>query len=170
MNLGRLAEAKSHYHNALSIWENLGNDSQQAVLLNNLGVITQISGDYIAAKKWFSSAQKKAKTTSNLRMEAFTYASLGDLAFDLNLFEIGGDFYQKALSVVQITHEGYLQSYLEICLAKYFRKIANYQIASKHMRTALDQISRNASEGDMGLWYLERGQLDRSIGNITTAE
>ena len=170
INLGKYKEANTQYQYALSIFEDLGNENQQSIILNNIGVVAQINGDYFAAKNWFDSAQAKAKSSSNLRMEAFIYASLGDLAMDLNLFEIGGEFYHRAHSVAQIAHEGYLQSYLELCLATYYRKTDKYKKASKRMKFAFDQIVLSSSQEDLGFWYLENGQLSTSMGDLISAK
>ena len=118
---------------------------------------------------WFTTSIEKAMNTSNMRMEAFINASIGDLAMELNLYKISDEFYSRAHSLAHITHEGYLQCYLELCIAKYNRKIEDYKQASIHINIASEKIDHNASKGDLGLWYLEDGQLDISMGKINTA-
>ena len=73
--MGDYDRAELMYHDALEYWQSGGNLAWAAELLNNLGVLQQLRGDYEPAAKSFEKAVDYAKISNSAQSEGLSLAS-----------------------------------------------------------------------------------------------
>jgi DNA-binding SARP family transcriptional activator len=107
--------------------------------------------------------------TASLRGEAFTLASLGDLASDLGATTQASDYYSKSNEISQQIDENFLKSYLKISSASL--EIKNRKF--KKAQTLLDNVEsdlNDASELVRGWYYQEVGKLNLNLGQLDRSQ
>jgi tetratricopeptide (TPR) repeat protein len=77
--LGSSQAAEAAYTGALKYWQTSSNLVWQANILNNLGVLQHLRGDYITASQTLEKAVQTARASYYPRLEAYSLTSLGDL-------------------------------------------------------------------------------------------
>ena len=98
-NLGNYIASKDWYIKALIYWEQIENPFWLANLLNNLGVLYQLMGDYENAILSFDRALNYAQATKYTRMEAFIFTGIADIFVELQALEQAQIGYDKALKL-----------------------------------------------------------------------
>src|SRR3990172_3060137 len=110
--IGNYAEAGTVYEKALQIWRKEGNLSWQANLLNNLGVLRQLQGEYEKAALAFEVGLVCAQRSGFARMEALIAIGLGDLSTELEDFSVAQLNYRHAEEIVRELDDRFLLFYL----------------------------------------------------------
>ncbi|MFV1950053.1 MAG: tetratricopeptide repeat protein [Anaerolineales bacterium] len=176
MNRGNYSAARSLYHQAYQIWEDLGNLNRLVGLCNNLGVLDHLTGDYREAFNWFTKALGYARQTSNLRETAFTLASLADLALDLGALSRAETYINESSIIADETGDSYLQAYLLLARTALARRRGDFTTARKYLDVVEYQIRGNPPGIERGKYYLESGcllmeedQLDRAYDEFKAA-
>ncbi|MBP8857855.1 MAG: tetratricopeptide repeat protein, partial [Anaerolineaceae bacterium] len=105
------------YEGALAFWRDTHNSVWQANVLNNLGVLQHLMGNYEAATSTLEKALQHARLSGYQRLEAFALAGIGDIYRDLDAIDEAGDVYNKALDIAQRIEEKYLIVYIHIAQA-----------------------------------------------------
>lgn len=115
--IGNYREAEKLYEGALTYWRETHNSVWQANLLNNLGVLQHLMGEYEIAASTLDKALQHARITGYQRLEAFALAGIGDIYRDLDAPEEAGVVYQQAVDIARRIEDQYLFLYLEIAHA-----------------------------------------------------
>ena len=113
-NLGNYVRAESMYHDALEYWQSGGNIAWAAELLNNLGILQQLRGDFEAAAKNFEKAIEYARISNTTQAEGLSLASLGDLYRDLDAYREAVDVYKQAQLIAKQLDDRFLLFYLDL--------------------------------------------------------
>src|SRR5690606_24187022 len=116
MATGHYREALTNFEAVLDSWRRLHNIIGQANVLNNLGVLYHLQGDYEQALDRLIEALNCAKRSGYMRVEAYTLASIGDLFADLKMTAIANEFYEQAYSIARIINERFLLLHLNLAL------------------------------------------------------
>jgi len=157
MNMGDLAAAESSYTQALEQWQSTGNAVWQSNLLNNLGVLQHMRGNYESALTTLEKAIEYAHLASMPRMEAYELVSIGDLYSDLDAYDEAGDAYSRARTLNSDLNDQNLAIYLALSEARIAQNSGNSQRA----RMLIDQWNGHFSSRDVdynqSLWKLENG-------------
>ena len=95
---------------------------------------------------------------SNSRMIAYLEASLGDLAFDILLFEEGKSHYDKSLEIATKIEEGYLIDYLNIKINS-IRRFQEDGICSLTKNYEICPKTKSKSRSITGMSFLENGLM-----------
>ena len=169
MNVGENQLAHTHYLRALTLWRKTNNLTQQANLLNNLGVLAYTQGDYKAAIVHIREGLDCAKRSGYVRMESFALASLGDIYTDLDAYSLAEEVYLRARQIACDIEERYLLIYLGIADARLARLRRNYTKAHQALDETKPFIRKSDSRREAGLWNLEYGSLSLSEGKLEKA-
>lgn len=93
---GNIKGAEHHYHEAIRIWEMLGNGNDLTNTLNNLGKLLCIIGRYDEARCRFNNSLDIALQIGATRRAAFAQAGLGDTYLD-------NENYEQALAAYRLS-------------------------------------------------------------------
>lgn len=157
---GDIGAAREAYLKALDFWQKTGNSVGQANLLNNLGVLQHMQGDYDSAISSFERADQHAQAAQFPRWEAFALASIGDLYRDLQLTSEALEAYQKAVQIAQQINDRYLNIYLNLAEAH----LSHHPHSDHLIATALKQAEDGKSAIEISLCHMERGIADIEDG------
>ncbi len=159
MNNGNYLAARSYYHKAYGMWEEIGNFRQLFGLCNNLGVLDHLTGEFLEAFNWFSEGLDYAHRTSNKRATAYTLASLGDLALDLGALSPAETYIYESEKIANDIDESFLQTYLTVSRATLARRRGDLIAAGAHLEQAAYRIGSGSRAMEEGSLHLERGWL-----------
>jgi len=159
--LGKEDETIRLNNEALQIWKQNGNLTWQANVLNNIGVLHHIHGDYdkavLALEEGLLCAQRSGYY---IRIEALILISLGDVYAEVEDFNLAHQYYQRGYDIAQDIGDQFLLNYLTLARAKLLIQQSELQQANLMLDEANKVIAKQNSQYDEGLLYLLRGQLD----------
>ncbi|MRR31102.1 tetratricopeptide repeat protein, partial [bacterium] len=157
MTLGEYAAAEGSYTQALEHWQSTGNAVWQSNLLNNLGVLQHVRGNYESALSTLERAIEYAHLAGMPRLEAYELVSIGDLYFDLDAFDEALEAYARARTLNADVNDQNLDIFIDLSEAH----LVQHTNDSQRSRALLDQcrnrISQNEGEYYLSLWNLENG-------------
>jgi len=158
--LGKEDETKRLNEQALQIWKRNGNLTWQANVLNNLGVLHYLQGNYDKAILVLEEGLLCAKQSGYyIRVEALLLISLGDVYAEVEDFELADQYYQKGQEISEEIGDRFLLNYLSLARANLFIQQQDLAQANRLLDTANKLISSQASQYEDGLYHLLRGQL-----------
>lgn len=157
--LGEHALAEQDYQQALTFWQAEGNLTWQANLLNNLGVLQHLRGDFENAARTFEKSILCARGGNNPRLEAYGLTSLGDLYRDLEAHREAQDLYKQAHDIARQLGERFLIFYLDLVEGVLYRIQQNFTRAEHLIDAALLTAQAGGSAYDINLGNLERASL-----------
>lgn len=111
--LGKLATAEQTYQEVLRYYQTTGNVVWQANLLNNLGVLHFLVGEYEKALNELERSIQYARLGGYQRLEAYALTSMGDLFRSLRLTHEAEDVYQQAREIDRQIDDQFLHFYLQ---------------------------------------------------------
>jgi len=158
-NLGLYPEAKQAYLRALDHFQATGNLSWQANLLNNLGVLQHIEGNFEEASSSFEKAIQYARLGSYPRLEAYALASIGDLYRDADVAEEALEASRQSRPIALRINARSLLFYLDLMEAALVRAAGQYERAAQLLKTAQRTLQISQSTSQEALFHLERGRL-----------
>ncbi len=174
MSLGDYAGAENAYKQALDHWQTTGNYVWQSNLLNNLGVLQHLRGNYESALTTLERAIEYAHISMMVRAEAYELVSIGDIYHDLDAFDEAAEAYSRARNLNNEINEHNLAIYLDLVEAH----IALHRGNPEQARSILDQckvkLPGNGEDYQQSLWNLANGfwllQNERSDEAIPALE
>ncbi|MBN1371908.1 MAG: tetratricopeptide repeat protein [Anaerolineaceae bacterium] len=158
-NLGLYPEAEQAYRRALDHFQATGNLSWQANLLNNLGVLQHMQGDFEEASASFEKAVQYARLGSYFRLEAYALASIGDLYHDADAAEEALEAYRQSRPIALRINDRSLLFYLDIMEAALVRAAGQFERAAQLLKNARHAFEISQSASQEALFHLERGRL-----------
>lgn len=166
---GRYAAARLAYDQALAYWRGVDNLTWQANLLNNLGVLHHLQGDYLRALALLEEALAAATRSGYVRMEAFILTSIGDLYADLDARDAARAAYEEARARASTLANRFLHLYLDLADVA----LARMGGALAEARATLARLAPTAAEGgslyEQGLFHLEVGRVSLAEGGAAQA-
>jgi LuxR family maltose regulon positive regulatory protein len=166
---GRYGQALTHYSKVLDYWRQTENIVQQANVLNNLGVLHHLIGDYEEADSLLEEALTCAVQSGYTRAEVAALVSIGDLYADLDALDAAWVVYQQAHEMAQRIDDRFLLLYLELAQATLARLRGDLIRARDFLETAERIIQHSGSDFEKGLFQLEAGQLALAEDNMMEA-
>ncbi|MBI4732197.1 MAG: tetratricopeptide repeat protein, partial [Chloroflexi bacterium] len=157
--LGDPVSAQAYYEKALNTWQEQGNLTSQATLLNNLGVLHHARGEYEKAVQTFEKGLDCARRSGYLRSQALILASLGDVYTDIFDLEAAGLLYQQVYDIAVKTTDHFLVNYAQVCLAGIARLSGDHRRARLLLDNAGMSLQKTGSHYEIGLHALESGRL-----------
>jgi LuxR family maltose regulon positive regulatory protein len=166
---GRYDQALAHYNLAIDYWRETGNELQQANVLNNLGVLHHLKGNYEEADSLLEEALACAMQSGYARAEVAALASIGDLFTDLEAIETAQQVYRQAYEKAQHADDRFLLFYLQQAQAALARLKGDISQAQDWLVLAGRMVRQSTSDFEHGLHHLEAGQLALAEGNVSEA-
>ena len=158
--LGKEEETIRLNNDALKIWKTKGNLTWQANVLNNIGVLHHLQGDYdkavLALEEGLLCAQRSGYY---IRMEALILISLGDVYAEVEDLSLADRYYQRGYDIAQEIGDQFLLNYLILARAKLFMQQSELDQANYLLDEASKVISPQNSQYEDGLYHLLRGHL-----------
>jgi LuxR family transcriptional regulator, maltose regulon positive regulatory protein len=167
--IGNYTEGKAAYDNALRIWREEGNLSQQASLLNNYGFLHQQLGEYEEAAHCLEEGMLCAQQSGDKRMEALIALGLGDIYGEVEDFEIAAQNYRQAGDLIEQLGEPFLQNYLSLVTASLALLKGDMRQARQLIDRATAAIQDSRSNFETGLLLMLKGRLALQDGTPTNA-
>ena len=159
-SIGKEDETKRLNEQALQIWKRTGNLTWQANVLNNLGVLHYLQGDYDKAILVLEEGLLCAKQSGYyIRIEALLLISLGDVYAEVEDFKLADQYYQKGQEIAEEIGDRFLLNYLSLARANLLIQQQDLAQANRQLDAANALISSQASQYEDGLYHLLRGQL-----------
>jgi DNA-binding SARP family transcriptional activator/Flp pilus assembly protein TadD len=157
--LGDAISAQVYYEKALAAWQEQGNLTSQATLLNNLGVLYRMRGEYERAVKALEKGLDCARRSGYTRSQALILASMGDLYADVGDLEAAGVVHQQAYDIAIQTADFFLTNYARLSLAAVARLKGDLEQARLLLQDADTSLQDTGSHSEVGLHALEMGRL-----------
>ncbi|MEJ2737346.1 MAG: BTAD domain-containing putative transcriptional regulator [Anaerolineae bacterium] len=112
---------------------------------------------------------RKAQQAGDLRVEAFAWASLGDLHRDLGARERARQAYTQAGEIAARSRVGFILTYAALGLGTIFRLNGDLDRAAQQLQKALDLASQHGSGYETGLCHTALGLLAADQDDLLTA-
>lgn len=157
--LGSYLASEKAYIQALEIWQSAGNTIWQANLLNNLGVLQHLLGDYETAASTLEKAVQLSREGGYPRMEAFSLTSIGDLYRDLEATSEALDAYRWARLIARQIMDRFLLMYLDLSEASLARAQGQFFRAVELLESAAQLAEESNSTYEKHLCEMENGSL-----------
>ncbi|NPV75864.1 MAG: tetratricopeptide repeat protein [Anaerolineae bacterium] len=135
-NLGDYGQAREMYLAALEYWEKVDNASWLSNIMNNLGVLQHLMGDYRAAIDTFEKALNHARASNYSRLEAFILTGIGDVYGELEAIEEAEKAYGQAKLIAQSIQENFLHVYINVQNAALLASAGDYRGAYRLIEDA----------------------------------
>lgn len=159
MNAGRFAKAEHEFQRALKRWRDLRYVTHQAQVLNNLGVLYYLKGDFEQAQIALDEAIFLADKSKHTSMMAFALASMGDLYTSWERMEQACTLYQQAWSLAQQLEDHFLLLYVELAEAHLACIATNWEEAYSHLDAAGRLVVMDVSDYEWGLYQMAMGRF-----------
>jgi two-component SAPR family response regulator/Flp pilus assembly protein TadD len=156
MAIGSLRAAEARFSEARSYWHKQHNLTWQCNLLNNLGVLYYLRGDYESAGQTLEGAISLARQSGYRYIEALALVSLAEVHRDLGDWPAGLQAYLQAEPIAREINSHFLLFYIDLGRAIIARLRGEMEQARQLLSTAAEQA---ASNHDKGLIGLEAGLL-----------
>jgi LuxR family maltose regulon positive regulatory protein len=157
--LGNFKTAEEIYRESLAYYQSTGNIVWQANLLNNLGVLHTLAGEYEVALIELERSIQYAKMGGYVRLEAYALTSLGDLFKDLRAFKEAGEAYQKARDAVRQMSDQFLKFYLMLVESEMEILRGHVRRAEEPLLLAQKMVAEAGSDYEKNLISLAESRL-----------
>jgi tetratricopeptide (TPR) repeat protein len=163
--LGNFENAEHDYEDALKQWQSSGNSLWQSNVLNNLGFLQNLRGQYEQAVISFERGLQYARLATYPRGEGVILISLGDLYRDLRSFNEAEQAYMMAQKIVDETHETTMNIYLLISKVALLRIEKRFSEATTFFELNTKTVDTEGSKYEIDLWNLEEAALSLAQEN-----
>lgn len=116
--LGQFTAAEETYRKVLTYYQSTSNIVWQANLLNNLGVLHHLAGDYENALIELERCIHYAKMGGYLRIEGYALVSLGDLFRDVKALKEASESYNQAQTILTRIGDQFLDLFLNLSMSE----------------------------------------------------
>ena len=169
-----LADATAHYQEALQLWRELNNSSEQADMLIMLGFIAIRQGDWQSSISSLTQAQGLLDEKAEPRKMGRIANGLAESFNENGLPEIGITHYQRALNYYRQIQAPRSIWYATWGVGMTHYLLNNYSEAIAYLRQALDSVAPNSLEAALSYQYLGRvyistGEYDIALQNLQLA-
>ncbi|NTU75779.1 MAG: hypothetical protein HGA86_06635 [Anaerolineaceae bacterium] len=143
--------------------------SDPGYILNNLGDLQRLLGDYESAITNLEKSCEQARLTGHMRMEAYSLTSIGDLYADLDAFSQAMEAYSQARQLANRIQHVFLQVYMDAKQAAIHARQGEPVASQKMFENAWMYAEQHHSNYEMNLVRLERGCVHVNQGEFKSA-
>jgi LuxR family transcriptional regulator, maltose regulon positive regulatory protein len=161
-SVGSNEAAREVFEEELRYWREVGNVTFQMNVLNNLGVISHVLGNYEEAGTLLEEAVALAKSVDIQQGIALATAGIGDLYSDVGALDAALDAYRDAEEAARQVDYHFIQRYVQLAQAIVARKQSDLTLA-RHLMSRVQGGSENPA------WQLEMGRLELASGSAHAA-
>jgi tetratricopeptide (TPR) repeat protein len=158
-NLGKYASSKESYTSALNYWQQVENPIWLSNLLNNLGVLEQMMGNYEQAIRSFDQALDFARSCNYARMEAYILTGIADIYAELQANEQADQVYHMAAAIADRAQEHFLQVYINVQAAALAGQRGDFTVGHQLIQQAQQLVGSHGSDMEHHLCELEYAGL-----------
>ena len=166
---GNCEEARRYYEKALSISTEIGNEIEQAVSYNNLGVLNhKCLGKLDDALALHEKALEIRKRLRYRREEGYSYNNIGGVFEARGEYQKALEYYEKSLAVSNEIMDRRLEGINLYFIGKVYAILGQYKNAIEHQERALEIKSEIGEKKagvltDLGCLYMALGEYERAI-------
>lgn len=164
--MGNLSEAESYYTSSLEFWQKTQNSLWQSNVLNNLGGLQQMRGQFEVAAQNLERAVNYARLAVNPRLECYSLTSLGDLYRDIHAYEEAQKVYALVRARMTGLNDLTLQILVNLSQCALERFTGNFHNAHHFLNEAEKLALGGGSKYDEALCLLETGILSFKEGKV----
>ena len=168
--LGQFGAAENIYKDVLKYYQSTHNIVWQANLLNNLGVLRTLSGDYEAALRDLECAIQYARLGGYIRLESYALTSLGDLFKDIGASKEAYESYAKARRVSEKINDQFLEFYLMLVDCDLHCSRGNWKKAEELLELTRGMAEEAGSSYEQNLHHFAAGRLAYARKDYHTAK
>jgi ATP/maltotriose-dependent transcriptional regulator MalT/DNA-binding SARP family transcriptional activator len=169
ISAGHYEQALAHNNQAPDYWRKAENVAHQANLLNNLGVLHHLRGEYEHADTLLEEALDCAHRSGYTRVEVAALTSIGDLYADLDALDAALTAYYQAYETARRIDDRFLLLYVGLAEAGVARSRGELAQARELIGLAAHLTQQGNSDFEQGLYQLEAGRLALAEGNTLEA-
>ena len=169
MGAGRYKQVLTHQQHALSYFRKTGNLIRETNLLNNMGLLHLLTGEYNQAVLTLDRTVSCARQIAYTRAEAYALCTLGDVYAELEATDAALEVYHLADEIVQRIGERFLLLHLQLARAALHRSHGDLVKARTLIASARKLADRSISGFEKGKWRLEAGRLALAEGKARQA-
>ncbi len=166
---GHRSNAMSHFENARTYWQQVGNSAKLANTLNSIAVTWYQQGELEKAHELFIEALAHARRSTTMRTEAYILAGLGDLQRDQEELNEALQSYTHASDIAEKIRENFLITYARVAVGDVWRLAGETQSAEPLISAALQTASTHRSDYEVGLAQMSLGALRLAQNQIESA-
>jgi LuxR family transcriptional regulator, maltose regulon positive regulatory protein len=163
------SKAMDCYEAALKIFEMEENIFAMPAVLNDLGYLHYLKGEYKQAVEILGNAIHYLKQSGYSKMEAFVLVTLGDLYVNLNAYKAASEAYGLAREISTQTSDRLVMLYLKLAEAN----LAGLRGKPLEVKQLLDEaeilVEHSKSSYEEGLFQLEAGNQSMLTGQFEQA-
>ena len=167
--LGQFTDAEATYRDVLTYYQTTGNVVWQANLLNNLGVLHHLIGDYERALEELEQSIQYARLGGYHRLEAFALTSLGDLFRTLKSQREAEQAYDQAAEIDRQIDDQFLHFYLMYTEAELALDRSAITQAQEELDKALILAEEAGSLYETNLCRMLSGRIKYEIGEFPSS-
>ncbi|MFC4066305.1 tetratricopeptide repeat protein [Actinoplanes subglobosus] len=169
-NRGDYTEAERRYQQALTIFEELGNQAGTANSYHQLGIVAQNRGDYTEAERRYQQALTIFEELGDQTGTAGSYHQLGIIAHNRGDYTEAERRYQQALTIEEElgNQAGMANSYGQ--LGNFAEDRGDYTEAERRYQQALTIFEELGIQTGMASSYHQLGIIAQKRGDYTEAE
>ena len=166
---GNVEEARRYYEKALRISKEIGNEIEQAVSYNNLGVLNHdCLGKLDDALVYHEKALEIRKRLRDRKAEGFSYNSIGGVFEARGEYQKALEYYGKSLTVSKEIKDRRLEGINLYFIGKVYAILGQYKNAIEHQERALEikseiGVDKAGVLTDLGCLYRALGEYERAI-------
>jgi CHAT domain-containing protein/Tfp pilus assembly protein PilF len=152
-----LQKALQHYQEALVLSRTLGIQSDELMILNNIGSVYFDLSDYSKAMHYFKEGLDKANKTSYVETRGLILNNIGIVQAAMGNYEESTEYYQQAIDLALEIHGGQIlwEAYLE--MANAYKKQGKFNLALenyKHSIAVIEDIRSKLSLEELKASFL----------------
>jgi putative nucleotidyltransferase with HDIG domain len=168
LTTGRLAEARTHFIQALAI----GGDNRElrARIDQNLGILANIQGDLDDAFNYYANSLEAFREAGSEHGCAIAYCNMGMVSADRGLLDEADANFAKSLEIAERAGDAYLQGLCLVNQAEVSAMRQRFEEARRSAESALalfDQLGAKVAKADA---YRVIGVVYRDTGRSALAE
>lgn len=169
-SLGRLAEARTQYEQAIDLWRQVGDERNLTETLNSLGPLLIDVGELAQARVLLTEVLNRRRSQGDRLGEAFTLSNLGKIYSGQGEYSRALEAYEKALEIARQEQHAELQYRAAINSGAVLRELAEPQAALRWFDRALELEPRAPPQdlarllrSHLGLAHVDLGHPEAAV-------
>jgi DNA-binding SARP family transcriptional activator/predicted ATPase len=133
---GDFPTARAYLRQALAIYEEKGARPRQAMVLNQLGYVTQRLGEFTEAQRYFTAALDIAQAIEAAEQQLVAYWRLAQLALEVGDLDTTAGYLAQASVYFQEVELPDLECDIQLLYSRYWQERGNTEVAQEYARRA----------------------------------
>ena len=162
---GEYPQAVASYEASLQIRERLDDKAGMAGLLSNLGVVSEYSGDLVAARRYHEQALQLRTLLDDRRAIAVSLTNLGTIAVLEHDYEAARPAFEEAMRLNREVGDAWMVANADNNLGNATRGLGEYETAQRHYAASLQAYREYDDRWALAFLVEDIGQLAALCGD-----